>query len=537
MNHGLYFFLDISPACVYRFLIYHNTFCMFPLHKYSIKDLFLFLLTIASLFVFFIKLWSYFTLCMQDGMGTREMAEVMAIRNIQTGVFQSADYFPDNIYLYGILKPAILSLIPFGSHTIFANRFLSVVCLLAACGVMRQSICTLLQILGRRLNHAVIFFLLVIYFSSFNAYIDRSDALGFMLSNLIIYLSLKNFKFNVVLYPILLACCYMTKQYYLHTLLYILTGYIILHPKKHRLIEPCIVCLLSAIILALLFLLPQTRYALQHHLNMSGEAQLKYMIRGWFVYSWHIFPIFILFIPSLFTLIHKTWDKSIKKTTLRNTLSKATKNRVLFYLTLNLLLHSIIMLRLAQHTGAQQPQYFTQIYAPIVFLCVAYVLANHTPRLHDIATATFFLFIYTFKEPIRFTLPQKINTSEYQTIVREFSENREKIRGCASTAWIELKCKGKVDDNGQLFYLPTISSTKGNFGLREFNQKALEYQTELTKKIQNQEYDVIYLDDKEHDFSLISRKNILDILEKYYKQEKAIRITPSMDPIFRYIPQ
>lgn len=502
-------------------------------YKYTAKNFLLLLLFLISVSVLILKLWDYALICMKDGMSVRETAELLLIQNIQQGNLQSPAYFPDNLYLYGILKAAILAFIPFGPHTIILNRAFSVLCLMAACGVMWGSIYHITKSRQKTLHWVIIFFILTIYFSTFTQHTYKPDALGFLLSNIILYLSLKNKTINIIFFPILLVGTYMTKQYFLHSFVYVISGYIILNTQKHRFSQALFVCFATAIGIGLLFLLPQTRYAFHHHLTMRSNAEFKYMIRGWFVYIWHMMPIFILLIPPFIIRLKNLQNSN--KTLFASIYRKLSNNRILTYIITNLILHSIIMMRIAQHTGAPQIQYFSHIYSSIFLLFAAYIISEEAINTSSIVTVSVFLTSSILKNRMDFSLPKKPLTEEYLQLAEEFAQKGDKVRGCASTAWIELRSRGRVDDNGQLYYLPTVYPDNGGFGLTPFKEKAEEYKNSLIDKIKNKEYEVVYVDRPAPCYSFISRKDILPILEANYTKEREIRITPSSEPISRYV--
>ncbi len=422
----------------------------------------------------------------------REMANITAIISLRNGIFNEVASFPGNIYLYGFLQAWLLSFLPEGCNLILANRMFSWGSLLLSDAVLVLAIRELLTRENIRMNKATGLIAASLYLLPHLFQIPTTlgtpNYLGLLLGNLILFLSIRGGRGNILLVPLLLTGCFMTKQYFLYSLIYSLMGIYVLHGKKHPWWEFPAICLLSGMGIALCFLSKETGYALQHHLNVRfGLLDNRQFLRRYALYLCFISPLLWLLCQGIFI----RWRKRGWKGMFHN-FSRPS----LFALAL-WLASALVMLRMGRHCGAIGIMYFPQLMGTSSILLFG-LLLGRLQRRH-VAALTCSLMVAAMAGGMACLALRGVwAPSPYDAFVsaakQDFDNPSLRVRGTSLSSYIELPVRGWVDDNGLTCYMEAVYPRKSRFWLGEYRERAAEAKAEYLSALKERVYDVIYLD-------------------------------------------
>lgn len=427
----------------------------------------------------------------------REMANITAILHLRNGTFNDVHCWPGNIYLYGCLQAWLLSFLPVEWNPILLNRLFSWLCLLAGDAVLVLSIRELLLRMGRRMSRstgllAASLYLLPHLFQMPST-LGTPNYLGLLLANITLYCSIRVSKVNLLLLPLLLTGCFMTKQYFLYSGSYVFLGYYLLNKGKRPWWEFPFICVLAGLGIALCFLLDETCYALQHHLNMRGGI----LTRERFLRR---YALYLCFISPLLWLLYKETLHCCRKAGSRwqdwKKLLQGISRPVLFALS-GFALSALLMVRMGQHIGAIGILYFPQLMGtPSILLfgvalgrlqrqrCIAFICSLMIAAMAGILIA----------HALR-PSPWSARVEAFAELARQdFSNPDLCVRGSSLSSYIELPVRGRVDDNGLTCYLEFVYPRKGCFWLGEYRQRAVEVKDSFLAALRGRVYDVIYVD-------------------------------------------
>lgn len=455
----------------------------------------------------------------------RELSHVTAIQSVRDGTFQAAGNFPENIYLYGPLKAYLLAVLPNWGVDVMANRVFSLVCLLGACAFLGGAVRRLGQVSGGAISWSVTAFVSLLYLYTANKSFEMPNSLGLMLSNAVLFFSLRERRCNLILLPVLIVACFCTKQYFLHALTYVAAAYVVLRPSRKSILQMLVIGTVSAALLALLFLLPQTCYALQHHLNMRSDHNKRHLLHGILVYAHIIWPILVCIVPLLVVSavrIFKTWP-GVRRFLFGN--------RYRLYFMCLFVVYGSVMLRLGQHTGAPGEYYFSQIFSPLIFMFAAYLLrmSGKWSQLGATAAAVSAIAACVCSCGSVFRAANTLS-EEADIIVADFSNPDAKVRGSAFTARIQYDIMGRASENGHLQYLDTIYPPPGHEPAG-YCATAAAYKEKLRSDILSGYWDVLYVDGVSY-ISAFSEE-----IEVAYRKDRTIQVLtwPKTYTVTRYV--
>lgn len=453
----------------------------------------------------------------------RELSHVIAIQSMRNGTFQDVGIiFPENIYLYGPLKAYLLSLLPDYGIDLIVNRGASAICLLGACGFLCGAMRRIGSIAGQTAPWHIIIFLASLYLYTANKSFEMPNSLGLMLSNAVLFFSLRERRYNLILIPLLITACFCTKQYYLHSLVYVAAALGILRFSRKGILQLVVICLASALCIALLFMLPQTCYALQHHLNMRSDHSMHHLLQGTIKYACLMWPILACTVPVFVA-------QSVQYIKRRHEQPGFLHmDKLWLYFFCLFAIYGAVMLRMGQHTGAPGEYYYRQIFSPILFLFSAYIVRD-TSRLcqfSTVATAIVTVLVYLPKNHWGSLNPSTF-PPEASIIFNDFRNSQIKVRGSALIARIQYETMGRVDENGHLQYLDTIYSPQRNGADSMLRSAVEEYKQKLKSDIASGYYDVLYVDP----CSFIDFYK--EEINEHYTEEREFKIQDF--PVIRYV--
>lgn len=455
----------------------------------------------------------------------RELSHVVAIQSMRDGTFQAAGNFPENIYLYGPLKAYLIAFLPSWGGDVIMNRVFSLVCLLGACVFLGGAVRRLGRIAVGDISWSVTIFISLLYLFTVGKSFEMPNTLGLMISNAVLFFSLKDRHYNLLLLPILIAACFCTKQYFLHSLVYVAAAYVVLRPSRKSFIQLVAISLASAVLLALLFLLPQTCYALHHHLNMRVTHTKMHLLQGAWAYVQVIWPILVCIVPLLAVStvrISRTWQG------FRQFLFG---RRCRLYFICLFVVYGSVMLRLGQHTGAPGEYYFQQIFSPLIFFFAAYLLRapGKWSQFGATAAAVAAMAACVCSRGAVFHVPNEL-TEEAGVIAADFRNPDIKVRGSAFTSRIQYEIMGRVDENGHIQYLDTIYPSQG-YEPDSCYGVAAAYKEKLRSDIVSGYWDVLYVDGVSY-ISAFSEE-----IEVAYREDRTIQVLtwPKSYTVTRYV--
>lgn len=435
----------------------------------------------------------------------REFANVVAVQTIRDGLLNVPEMVPQHLYLYGTLQPWLLSLLPETWNLVVTVRLFSFVSLLLSAVVFLLSVNALLvqtnrYPLSRLLTVFAGMSFLLPHMCDIPSTLSNPCHVGLMLSMLTLFFSIRRTVFNIVLLPACVVGCFMTKSYFLFSLVYVWCAYFFLYTGKRKWGELLLVMLLTALGVGLCFLSFQTQYSFIHHFNMRGGKDALRMLKRLAVYFGLISGIIWLFACALLRMRSSRKNGEslfcpccLSFRTLRECLCGHRRSVTLF-LSAVTLAATIVILRMGQHTGALGIVYDAQLFSPAVLLAVTYGVSVMGFQKID-ASVGFLLVAATCVGLFfgRIISVQDCMSIDYELVVRDFSTPGMKVRGSAVTSPVEWQLFRRVCDNGQLEYLETVYSSDDD-SPSSLKSIVNEYKARLEKEISDRSYDVIYTD-------------------------------------------
>lgn len=435
----------------------------------------------------------------------REFANIVAIQTIRNGLLSVPESLPEHIYLYGTLQPWLLSKLPESWDLVLATRLFSFISLLLSAVVFLLSVNAILVRTKRRpLSRLLAAFagmsFLLPHLCDIPSTLSNPCHVGLLLSMLTLFFSVRRTVYNVVLIPACVVGCFMTKSYFLFSLVYVWCAYFFLYTGKRKWVELLLVMLLTALGVSLCFLSFQTQYAFIHHVNMSGGKNAMRMVKRLLVCFGLISGIMWLFTLTLLRM--KRARKSEEGHFCAHFLSlrslvkclRGQCSSVTFFLVAVNLAATLVILRMGQHTGALGIVYDAQLFSPAVLLAVTYVLNVIGFKKVDASVA----FLITTAACVglffgRIVSARDCMSIDYDLVSSDFATPGMNVRGCPVTSPVEWQLFRKVCDNGQLEYLETVYSPDDDSpsSLKTIVQG---YRSRLEKDISCRLYDVIYTD-------------------------------------------
>lgn len=433
----------------------------------------------------------------------REFANISAIQAIREGCINIPAAVPNHIYLYGTLQPWLLSFIPSGWDTVLLCRLFTYSMLLLSAAVFVAAINALLAVAGKGALSPLLAVLsgmtfLLPHMCDIPSTLSNPCHLGLFLSMSVLLLSIRRTAAGPLLIPLLIVGCYMTKSYFLFSLVYVWCAYFFLYEGKKKWAELALLMLPVMIGIGLCFLSFQTQYALTHHLNMSdGKIFIRMVKRllcccalmggmAWIVAC----SLFRKRKNLSFSRAQKMFT-SLQKQVCPSLCGKRVSVS-LFLLSINIAAF-IVILRMGQHAGALGIVYDAQLFAPSVILLMAFCCA-HTPRAAQDSRIAFLLVAATCAALYYGRVCSVGNNLMYDKtiVVQDFSDSALRVRGCALTAPVEWHISGQISDGGQHEYLETLYSPHDNQSVLKHIIE--QYRKQLEADIRHQTYDVIYTD-------------------------------------------
>lgn len=458
----------------------------------------------------------------------REMANITAIEYFSNNTFHDLKCYPQNIYLYGPLQAWLLSFLPQSVDLIIANRLTSFLFLVLSLFPLLQT----LKALGVKLTANSYVLAVCAYYIPFLCHTPITHGtpnyIGLFFSNLALLCCVKRNVVGILLIPVCLICCLLTKQYHLFALSYVGCSFLLLKLSRNRLLQLAYILFVSLCGMFLYFRTEQGYYALQHHLNMRAGKNVFFMINNYMCFSFSVLPLLALFV---FSLLRKYLSTEViltnmpQKVELRvkaqNKAFSASEFPNVVFCFLILSCSVLVMFRMGQHVGAISYMYFSQLLAPSLLIFV-FVYA-HAAKLGKQAYLIPLLLV-ACRASILLHKEVKSDFSYHEDamiVYNDLKDERTTVRGCASISYIQRELGLPIDDNGQMQYLETTYPQGATVGQNAMiRMKAEEYRTQLEEKIKNQDYDIIYTDTA----SYLQQASFPE-LSKYYKSSGDFRIS------------
>ena len=421
----------------------------------------------------------------------REMANVAAILNIRSGALFDMSHFAGSIYLYGLLQPWLLSFLPDSWDPIFLNRVASYSFMVIAFIlfiIIQKRLFLLLNIpaAGKTLLATGLIYLNCLL-SIAPSNMGPPNFLGMALTNAILLLSLYSFRGKTLLLAVLVAASFLTKQYFLFSLVYGALAFIFLE-NKHKWLKLSFFMVASVALVSLCFLLDETRYAILHHF-VAQQPFRKTLPLFWIKLSQFV----ILLIP-LFWIFYK---QAIIDSTKPEQEKTAKPSPYFLFIISAFILAFLAIVKVGGHGGAIGLMYYVHILLTPACLCGSILLAkNQKNGLFTIAIALLALVAIQTTADINRT-KKKHHWDNIAMIQKEMQEHgRQYVLGCPMTSFLEISLFRQASDPGQLEYYHTLNTSPGSFRelLGGVNAQNEQFQKQLIEDLNRKKYKVIYTD-------------------------------------------
>lgn len=441
----------------------------------------------------------------------REMANVTVIQSVREGTVQEVSALPENIYMYGLLQAVVLSWLPESVNLVLVNRLCSLLCLLLSSAVLTAAVCTALRLAGKQ--PLVPLTLLLLFIGSLLPHLfDCPSALGtpnysgLLFSNLVLLCALRPSRVNVLLFPLLVTACMATKSYYLFSLVYIACSYLFLRKPPYRWAEALFVALVVGMVGWWYYSLPQSQYALIHHMLQRGDTDICRLPGRMACYLITVFSVLVLTVRGMrkYVCSLRRWNmpRMIK-------VLDGETPAVASFVGCVAVAAVVVVFRMGQHTGAFGILYFAQLLTPPLIAAAAYVLSVHPPRRTEICLSLAAVSVVCLLIAVGKTRKSYGHLLVQEAVVeQDFLRPWVNVRGSVLTSPVEWRIFHRATDNGLTEYADLIYRPDSSSAVRRTCEA---YREKVAADIRHQAYDVIYTD-------LISylNENRFPELKKYY---------------------
>lgn len=424
----------------------------------------------------------------------REMANVTVIQSLREETVQEVASLPENIYMYGLLQAVVLSWLPESVNWVLANRFCSLLCLLLSSAVLATAVSSLVRLAGKKPLAPLT--MLILFIGSLLPHLfDCPSALGtpnysgLLFSNLVLLCALRPSRANVLLFPLSVAACMATKSYYLFSLVYIACSYLFLRKTPYRWLEALVVALAVGMVGWWYYSLPQSQYALVHHLLQRADTDIGRLPGRTVCYLITIFSIPVLMVRGGWKWVCALRRQGVPR------MIKAFGGEtpaVAPFVGCVAVAAVVVVFRMGQHTGAFGILYFAQLLTPPLIVAAAYGLSVRPPRraevclsLAAVAAVCMLIAVGKARKSYGHLLVQTA------AVEQDFLRQGANVRGSVLTSPVEWKLFHHVTDNGLLEYADLIYSPDSSSAVRHTCEA---YREKVAANIRQQAYDVIYTD-------------------------------------------
>lgn len=448
----------------------------------------------------------------------RECAGPCATYAMRHGEF---GVLPTNIYLYGFLQPALLAIFPESIDYILLHRYFSFACCLCAALLLFPISKRIALLCGRAVPRYLGYILFCIFLIPNMADMPNNmgtpGMLGLLLSNLILLLTLIDFKGKPALLGLLIFFAWETKPYFVFSGFYIVLYYLLFSDNKKKGLLSLAIFTASAIIpFFISCTMHQQLTMLQHCAHSNGQSPLARSLKCYILYCSYILPI-LLMAPFLMVRYYSRY-----KGTFRTQLTDSSHRCLVFALSL-FAIFTLIILKIGGHTGMLGFIYQAQLLTtPYCLLLAVVCILYPKMRLRYILLMQCCIILSSCR------IAKKIHCYRFferdekvlEAAVYEDIDTGRKVSYSALTGVYEYRKGQKVSDNGQLYYLKTTYPKSGTL-FQENKEQAETYISLLKSRISNAYWDVVYTDEA----SLITNiSGTEDLLTETYIQEQSFMI-------------
>lgn len=433
----------------------------------------------------------------------REMANVTVIQSIRESQVNNITALPENIYLYGLLQGTLLSWLPECLNPVLTNRFLALLCLMLSGGVLLCAVNRALALGGKaplRPFSAFIVYAgaLLPHLFDLPSSLGTPNYTGLLLNNLILLFALHPRKLNIILFTLLAMGCFMTKAYYLFSLVYIAASYLFLVRGKRKWAEAVAGGLLLCCGTGLILCGEQARYMLIHHLLQGAASKdaTRLIDRSacYLLTESGLLWLMLFFCKAKAGAIRH----QLRACCFRGFIKKAAAyikgeriSVILFILSANAAALTV-MVRMGQHTGAFGILYYAQLLTPPLVLLCGYAIGCRPPQPKEYCGA----FLLTIMSCVLIIFGKAAKSYGHLCIdtapvIQDFSDKTLHVRGSVLTAPVEWELCRNVTDNGLLEYAELIYRSQEKSDIRTVVES---YKKQLVHDIEQTRYDVIYTD-------------------------------------------
>lgn len=432
----------------------------------------------------------------------REFVNIQLVENICSGTYFSMESFPQNLYLYGPLQGAILSLLP--QRTIHINRIISCVslaiCVFPIFIITRNILHRKPKTLTLQAAISVTLFIYTITLDDFYRNSGRPDQIGLFLSFCAMaivftdYYSYLSPKWRGIVAVIITVLALLTKQYYGVVLIVFL-----LHEFFH---EKNVYFFITSLTGIILFFICTYLYAPIYFLSYFHHVRVSSYSYSYALYQLVIFIVSAnIFFITLFYLPYGIIKNSIR-------VSLNTK----LFSVYSMIIFCLLMFKLGGHEG-NFLVYYNELLAPCVLILFLFTLAkfsNETCYRILALSLIMFLSINIYHSRGRaYATPEHVKTASFSQksflCPTSFSNDPKNIPDALDI------------DTGQLEYIDTIKPSDWLSHalpkLQQIKPQIKKYDDAILNNLALQKYDEIYVD------PYCIMKKFKHSVEMYYKTE------------------
>lgn len=446
--------------------------------------------------------WKAYLLFIFPSIEPRELANVTPIQQFRDHVFDTVAEYPRNIYLYGSLQARILSLLP-AWNDLMLNRLFSLLCLLVSVIPLEVTLRRYESIVSKKHSAPMhILFCacyLLQYLVDLPFTVGAPNYLGLLLSNSVMLVCTYEFRGKSVLLGVLLVGCFLTKQYYLISAIYVVTANFLLYPWKRGIRTIIAAGIIAFLGIMICFSSDQVLYSFNHHMTMASNSFLL-CIKRFALFALYILP---LLLPCAYLVVLYTRCLLKDKVSLKGFKAYYSRieNRAYICSILNLVIMALVLLQLAGHTGALRQTYISCLMTPsLILFCSLLFFHGNRAKICMVAscllvTTSVYIFAKTSRQEIHSLEAQLDALAQYES---DLFDNAS-VRGSTFTSFSDLAHGRCILENGQQQYIETIWNDEINFAWT--HSRVLPYlnrntciENQLLSNIRNKKWDVIYMD-------------------------------------------